>query len=306
MWELHLEPYFGNLRCSQLTTSLCQKYIAHRKTEVFGKITKKIPSNGTINRELSLLRMAFNLAAKSTPPKVSRVPYFPLLEEASPRKGYLKDSQYLKLCEETAKVGLWLRAMFEVAVTYAWRRGEVVRHLRVRQIDLAARTIDLEPGTTKNDDARLVRMTQPVYELLSACMTGKKPDDLVFTRRGKPIGDFRKRWESCCKAAGVSGLLFHDLRRTGARNMRRMGIHESTIMKIGGWKTRSVFDRYNIVDQSDLADAARRMDERQEQLQRRQEEQPTLASKEAMPENRHSLGIVEPKDVQVVNVQLPN
>jgi len=88
--------------------------------------------------------------------------------------------------------------------------------------------------------------------------------------------------------------------------MRRMGIHESTIMKIGGWKTRSVFDRYNIVDQSDLADAARRMDERQEQLQRRQEEQPTLASKEAMPENRHSLGIVEPKDVQVVNVQLPN
>ncbi|MBZ5612996.1 MAG: hypothetical protein LAO23_03220 [Acidobacteriia bacterium] len=33
-------------------------------------------------------------------------------------------------------------------------------------------------------------------------------------------------------------------------------------MQIGGWKTLSVFDRYNIVDQSDLQDAAKRLDEK--------------------------------------------
>jgi hypothetical protein len=53
-----------------------------------------------------------------------------------------------------------------------------------------------------------------------------------------------------------------DLRRTGCRNLRRLGVHEKTIMKIGGWKTRSVFDRYNIVDEKDLADAAAKLDQK--------------------------------------------
>jgi hypothetical protein len=39
-----------------------------------------------------------------------------------------------------------------------------------------------------------------------------------------------------------------------------------------GWKTRSAFDRYNIVDQSDLADAARLMEERHAQLLKEQAE----------------------------------
>jgi hypothetical protein len=56
------------------------------------------------------------------------------------------------------------------------------------------------------------------------------------------------------------GLLFHDLRRTGARNLRRAGVAEGVIQKIGGWKTRSVFERYVIVDQRDIADAMRKLE----------------------------------------------
>jgi hypothetical protein len=107
--------------------------------------------------------------------------------------------------------------------------------MQVAQIELAQRVIRLEPGTTKNREGREVVMTDAVYTLLSACIHGKRADDHVFTRsNGKRVRDFRVTWENACKAAGVP---------------------ETVIMKIGGWRTRSVFERYAIVSRNDIADA---------------------------------------------------
>ena len=55
-------------------------------------------------------------------------------------------------------------------------------------------------------------------------------------------------------------MLFHDLRRTAARDLRRAGVAENVIMQIGGWRTRSVFDRYAIITENDIADAVRKLE----------------------------------------------
>ena len=265
-WKLHLEPFFGACKALDATRGMIRQYIQQRRNETDHH--GNLPKNATVNRELSILREAYSLAMKDE--RLRHAPSFKGLfldESNNVRRGFLKDSQYEALATATANHGLWLRAMFEVYYSYGWRLNELPS-MPIRQLDFESRTITID--TSKNGDGRTVKMTQKVFELLKACCEGKGENDYVFTREnGSEVKDFRGAWESATKAAGVPTLTVHDLRRTGARNLRRAGVDPHTIMKIGGWKTDSVFRRYNIIDEADLQEAADALDRKREKSQLR-------------------------------------
>ncbi len=114
---------------------------------------------------------------------------------------------------------------------------------------------------------------------------GEMPSLLVFHRAGKQVRQFRLEWieaalaaklgkMSCPKCSAVAqkptsrcscahcrvamkydGVIFHDFRRTAARDMIRAGVPQTIAMKITGHKTTSIFDRYNVSDTTDLREA---------------------------------------------------
>ena len=93
---------------------------------------------------------------------------------------------------------------------------------------------------------------------LSSVAIGITP--LLFCRRkGQAIVTFWKRWITAVTAAGCPGRVPHDFRRTAVRNLNRAGVPETVAMKITGHKTRSVFDRYDITSEEDLAEASRKL-----------------------------------------------
>ncbi len=170
----------------------------------------------------------FNLAMQAG--KLIQKPHIPFLKEHNARVGFFEREQFLA----------------------------VLSHLPLR----------LDPGKTNNGEGRTVPMTREPREVLEQqrTITENVQRQLkivcprVFHRSGRPIKSFRVAFRAACVAAGCPGRVLHDLRRTAVRNFVRAGIPERVAMQMTGHKTRSVFERYNIVSEGDLFDAARRLD----------------------------------------------
>jgi integrase len=252
----HLRKSFALDKALDITTDRINGHIARRQQEG--------AKNATINRELAALKRMFSLAVQAG--KLSSKPYIPTLEENNARQGFLDHGSFLVMREN-------LPAHLKDPVTFLYHSGWRVSEMKAlewRDVDLAGKVIRLRPEISKNKDGRLLPIKGEILGIIERSREKRLltcPN--VFHDDGQPIGDFRKSWKRACKEAGLGKIIVHDLRRSAVRNMVRAGIHERLAMSLSGHKTRSVFDRYNIVSESDLASAA-------ERLQAHLEEQPRV------------------------------
>lgn len=282
-FEKHLLPYFGGRRLAAITTADIRSYIVQRQseTEVVRRAfdvklkdgtTRRVAerrravsgvSNGEINRELTTLKRAFRLALQAG--KIMVAPYVPMLKEDNVRTGFFEPEQFRTVL---AHLPTHVRPAVQFAYITGWRVSEVLG-LEWRRVDFAAGEVTLDPGSTKNGAGRVFPMTSELRTLLEQqrqTVAGiTKSKGLIIAAvfvypTGERIRTFRKSWESACAAAGQPGRLVHDLRRTAVRNLVRAGIPERVAMALSGHKTRSVFERYNIVSTGDIRAAATRLD----------------------------------------------
>ncbi len=245
----HLTDHFKQLRASAITTDRIKGYVAKRRAEG--------AANGTINRELACLKRMFKLALQHTPQKVARIPHIPMLEEHNVRSGFFSHEEYLAV-----RGALPDYAQIAVSIAYytGLRIGEVLG-LEWSQVDLHEGKLALTPLQTKTETPRIVYLPPDLHMVLTEAKRrheAKYPAcRWVCHRNGHRLLEIRASWYKGCRRVGLEGRLIHDFRRTAIRNMTRAGIPEKVAMAISGHKTRSVFDRYNIVNEGDLKAAAR-------------------------------------------------
>ncbi len=250
--------YFGMERAVDLTAARIERYQAEEQAAE----NPKAPA--TINRVVGVIRQAFRLARKHE--RITRLPVFPMLPEQNVRQGFVDPAAFEKVA---AALPPDLADAAQFAYVTGWRKGQVSK-LRWEHVDRTNKTITVPGSMTKNRKPQTIALEGDLWSLIEHRWQRREVrrkgrpvflSPFVFHRGdGKALGDIRKRWDKACELAKVRGLLFHDLRRSGVRNMVRGGVDRDVAKSISGHKTDSMFSRYNIIDEKDQREALRRVD----------------------------------------------
>jgi integrase len=233
-----IRTHFGTWKATDVTAVAVDRYIETCRKDGLAA--------ATVNRRVQCLASALRMKLRK------------LSEHGNARRGFFERDEVDRL---VAVLPEHLADLVRFAYVTGWRKGEIVG-LRWEMVNTTDGTITLPDSKT---GSRVLALDGEVAEILArreaARLTERQGEPLVaayvFHFKGRSVGDFKRGWASALVKAGLTGKLFHDLRRTGVRNMIRRGVPETVAMSISGHRTRSTFDRYNITSTEDQRKAMR-------------------------------------------------
>jgi integrase len=182
------------------------------------------------------------------------------LPEKNARQGFFETGDFLKILAHLPDP---LDDMARFAFVTGWRRGMLLG-MKWAHVDRAGRVVTLPDS--KNDDPQSVPLDDELVDVIERRWKTREyrtregaigVSEYVFHRNGQPISKptFNRQFAEARKQAGVPGKLFHDLRRTAARNMIRGGVPQSIAKRVTGHRSDSMFQRYDIASMDDKLEA---------------------------------------------------
>jgi integrase len=245
-----LRTYFGHVRACDLSKTMVTAYMVKMQSEGY--------KDSTVNRRVQLLLQSFTIAEREAP-NVRR-----LSEIGNERKGFFERADFLRVLEHLPG---YLKDYCLFAYTSGWRKGAISK---LEWSDVDDSKVYLRAINSKNRKPVTVPVMGEIAEIVArrqaARVLENKTGEVVFSRyvfhrNGKRIGDIRKSWASACEQAKVEGRIFHDFRRTAARNLVAAGVPESVAQNITGHVTNSMFKRYSITSEEQKENALREVAE---------------------------------------------
>jgi len=151
----------------------------------------------------------------------------------------------------------WLYPIVLTALTTLLRQKNILE-LTWEQVDFHSGTIRIPAEKTKARTEIVIPMSDELQKCLMGLTRGIK-NAPVF---GAKLGSVRRSFRNAVKRAGISGVTFHCLRKTGTDFLLRSGFGPETVQKYGGWKSVGVMMKhYRMVSLAEKQDAAACLDD---------------------------------------------
>lgn len=270
----HLSRAFAGEKAENIDRARVDAYIAERLTA-----KPKPAARATVQKEVAALGRMFTLAIELG--RLKTRPHFAGLDVHNTRTESFSPDELARLLDvlehgrpQTAMSKAIeprpdLAAPIAFAAMTGWRTSSDVLTLRWRQVDFEAGTVTRPGrGTSKAHEAIVFPFT--ALPELTALLARQRQvtdalqrergciiDRVFHLRDGRQIKEFRAAWTAACAAAGTPGRVLHDLRRTGARRLRAIGMSDRDIAELCGWGTIAMVSRYLGRDPSGVADRLR-------------------------------------------------
>lgn len=245
-----VKAFFEFDRLLEITSRRIEAYQQHRLDRGMAR--------ATINRELAYLRRGFRLLFEAR--EISFIPVIKLLGGENVREGFINRPEFDGLSEHLDQDN---RDIVTFLYLSAWRSGEAMS-LTWEKVDLTDWVIRLSRKNEKTKRPRTLALVGELREIIERRQEKRTAFcPFVFHRKGRQIKSFLNQFRSAAIAVGLGqmtvdpmtkksrylGIVPHDLRRSGIRNLTKAGVGESEGMSISGHRTNSTYKRYNIIDE---------------------------------------------------------